>query len=189
MTPSRERLLAESAALSFRPEILEKVARLLSLLDAIRTHPHLRTRVALKGGTALNLFVFAAPRLSVDIDLNYIGGADRETMLAERPEIERAIEVANALQVAVRRTRIAPEMVDRCIARHLQLPWAFEMQTSELRLAAIGRLASVHHLSASDAAYLELAMHRTCGLVSLDKPLRAAARSERLEVLPARVAS
>jgi predicted nucleotidyltransferase component of viral defense system len=90
---SRERLLAEAAALSFRPEILEKVARLLSLLEALRRHPRLKGRLALKGGTALNLFHFDVPRLSVDIDLNYIGSADREAMLAERPELERAIEV------------------------------------------------------------------------------------------------
>jgi predicted nucleotidyltransferase component of viral defense system len=79
---SRERLLAEAAALSFRPEILEKVARLLSLLEALRRHPRLKGRLALKGGTALNLFCFDVPRLSVDIDLNYIGFADREAMLA-----------------------------------------------------------------------------------------------------------
>ncbi|MEQ8845606.1 MAG: nucleotidyl transferase AbiEii/AbiGii toxin family protein [Phycisphaerales bacterium] len=95
MNLSRERLLAESASLSFRPEILEKVARLLSLLEAIRKHPNLKERVALKGGTALNLFLFDVPRLSVDIDLNYIGSADRGAMLAERPEVERAIEVVS----------------------------------------------------------------------------------------------
>lgn len=98
-------------------------------------------------------------------------------------------EVANALQVAVRRKRIAAEAVDGCIGRHLQLPWALELQTSELRLSAIGRLAGAHGLSAYDAAYLELAMHRGCGLVSLDEPLRAAAKRERLELFPARLAS
>ncbi|MFN2188831.1 MAG: nucleotidyl transferase AbiEii/AbiGii toxin family protein, partial [Candidatus Promineifilaceae bacterium] len=33
-------------------------------------------RVALKGGTTLNLFVFDVPQLSVDIDVNYVGAAD-----------------------------------------------------------------------------------------------------------------
>lgn len=93
MNISRERLVAEAAALSFRPELLEKVARLLSLLEALRRHPRLKGRLALKGGTALNLFCFDVPRLSVDIDLNYIGSLDREDMLAERPELERAIDV------------------------------------------------------------------------------------------------
>jgi hypothetical protein len=41
--------------------------------------------MALKGGTALNLFHFDVPRLSVDIDLNYVGAIERDTMLAENP--------------------------------------------------------------------------------------------------------
>jgi predicted nucleotidyltransferase component of viral defense system len=61
----------------------------------------------LKGGTALNLFVFDVPRLSVDIDLNYIGALERETMLAERPVVERSIEaVAGRMGLTLRR---APE--------------------------------------------------------------------------------
>lgn len=92
MNLSLERLLAEAEATAFRPEILEKVAILLALLEGVSRHPYLKTRVALKGGTALNLFLFDIPRLSVDIDLNYVGAADRDTMLAERPEVERALE-------------------------------------------------------------------------------------------------
>jgi predicted nucleotidyltransferase component of viral defense system len=52
--------------------------------------------LALKGGTALNLFVFELPRLSVDIDLNYIGAPERATMLAERPQVEAAIQAVCA---------------------------------------------------------------------------------------------
>ena len=37
---------------------------------------------ALKGGTAINLFVRDLPRLSVDIDLVYLPVADREMSLA-----------------------------------------------------------------------------------------------------------
>lgn len=87
-----DQLQRASSEAGFPADGLEKVLNLLGLLDGIRSHPYLRTRLALKGGTALNLFEFDVPRLSVDIDLNYIGAADRETMLAERPEVERAIE-------------------------------------------------------------------------------------------------
>lgn len=73
---------------------LEKLLRLAELLESLRNHPFLESRIVLKGGTALNLFVFDLPRLSVDIDLNYIGARDRETMLAERPELEQAIQEA-----------------------------------------------------------------------------------------------
>lgn len=37
---------------------------------------------ALKGGTAINLFVRDLPRLSVDIDLTYLPVEDRDTSLA-----------------------------------------------------------------------------------------------------------
>jgi len=91
---SRERLRREATTTGFRAEILEKVAQLLELLDGFNRHPYLKGRLALKGGTALNLFVFEVPRLSIDIDLNYLGQRDREAMLAERPEVERALEAA-----------------------------------------------------------------------------------------------
>ncbi len=73
MRISVERLSLEALSTGFRPDVLEKVLQLLSLLESIRSHPFLKTRLALKGGTALNLFVFSVPRLSVDIELNYIG--------------------------------------------------------------------------------------------------------------------
>jgi predicted nucleotidyltransferase component of viral defense system len=92
MKISPETLAVQAEATGFRPDMLEKVALLLQLLDAIRSHPFLKDRLVLKGGTALNLFIFAAPRLSVDIDLNYIGAMDRETMLGERPRVEQALQ-------------------------------------------------------------------------------------------------
>jgi hypothetical protein len=94
MKISKERLVVEAEATGFRAEVLEKVIHLLNLLDGFRSHPLLKKRLVLKGGTALNLFSFNLPRLSVDIDLNYIGAVDRETMLAERPKVEEAIRAA-----------------------------------------------------------------------------------------------
>lgn len=75
----------------FRPEMLEKVIRLIELLNELFDNSYLKTRLALKGGTALNLFYFTLPRLSVDIDLNYVGAVDRETMVEERKELEAII--------------------------------------------------------------------------------------------------
>ena len=93
MRLSRERLMAESEATGFRPDVLEKVIHLLNLLTVFQRHPALGGRLALKGGTALNLFCFDLPRLSVDIDLNYVGAADRDAMLADREDVERAVQV------------------------------------------------------------------------------------------------
>ena len=92
MNLSLQDLQQEVAATGFPAETLEKSIRLVSLLNALRSHPFLKTRIALKGGTALNLFIFDVPRLSIDIDLNYIGTPDRETMLAERPKLEQALQ-------------------------------------------------------------------------------------------------
>jgi len=101
---SRERLLQESEATGFRPEIIEKVFHMLHLLENLSRHPFLKGRIALKGGTALNLFLFDLPRLSVDIDLNYIGSHQLEVMSEERPQIEEALRaVCSREGFAVRR--------------------------------------------------------------------------------------
>ena len=76
----------------FKAEMVEKVLHLLNLLNLLNSHPFLKGKWVLKGGTALNMFMLALPRLSVDIDLNYIGALDREEMLAERPRIEQAAQ-------------------------------------------------------------------------------------------------
>jgi predicted nucleotidyltransferase component of viral defense system len=92
MILSPQRLQREASATGFRPESLEKVIRLISLLQMIFRDAGLRERLVLKGGTALNLFLFEVPRLSVDIDLNYIGAVDREPMETERPSLEARLQ-------------------------------------------------------------------------------------------------
>ncbi len=88
MLTSKEQLLKEARALSYKPEILEKVYRLLDVLGQILAVPYLKDSLVLKGGTALNLYFYKTlPRLSVDIDLNYIGEPDREKMLKDKPII------------------------------------------------------------------------------------------------------
>lgn len=100
-----EQLSREAASIGVRPESFEKVGRLLEVLEGLRSHPFLRSRIALKGGTALNLFILDAPRLSVDLDVNVIGAVQREAMLAERPEVERAVAaVCGRLGLQVRRS-------------------------------------------------------------------------------------
>jgi hypothetical protein len=91
MSISREALMSEAENTGFRPEILEKVSLLLLLLEGFQAHPFLKGRFALKGGTALNLFEFNIPRLSIDIDLNYIGAIELVKMQAERPRTEQAV--------------------------------------------------------------------------------------------------
>ena len=75
----------------YQADASEKVVRLLTMLSTINADPWLRQRVCLHGGTGINLFALDAPRLSVDIDLNYIGQVDREAMMAERDDTEQAV--------------------------------------------------------------------------------------------------
>lgn len=96
MMISREKLLEEAEGTGFRPDAIEKVIHLLNLLGAFRSHPFLTERLVLKGGSALNLFFLDVPRLSVDIDLNYVGAADRDQMIAERPQIDQAVQAVCA---------------------------------------------------------------------------------------------
>jgi hypothetical protein len=63
--------------------VSEEYRRQAALL--VRTLPLVaeETRFALKGGTAINLFVRDLPRISVDIDLTYLPVADRAKSLAD----------------------------------------------------------------------------------------------------------
>lgn len=100
MKISEKELALASESTEFRKETLEKVWRLMGILDGVFSHTYLKNRFALKGGTALNLFFLNLPRLSVDIDLNYIGSADKGIMAQERPEVEHALEaIFNRLNI------------------------------------------------------------------------------------------
>ena len=94
--PTGRELDALAADTGFVADRLEKAVRLLALADDIAAHPYLASRFALTGGTALNMFVLDAARLSFDLDYNYIGEADRDTMKAERPTVEAALADAFA---------------------------------------------------------------------------------------------
>ena len=56
----------------FIKDNVEKVMRLADILEFICS-TQWKDKLVLKGGTAINLFYRQLPRLSVDIDLDYIG--------------------------------------------------------------------------------------------------------------------
>ena len=87
-----DRINALGAEAGFPPGPIEKVVRLGEVAALVARHLLLSRVLALKGGTALNLFGGPPPRLSVDLDFNYVGALDREAMLRERPDVERAVE-------------------------------------------------------------------------------------------------
>jgi len=89
ISPSDVRALANEHGLSTAN--LEKVFRLIDLLTEVYAHPFLKDRLVLKGGTAINVFLFEIPRLSVDIDFNYVGSADKDIMIQERSTIRNIL--------------------------------------------------------------------------------------------------
>ena len=91
MRLTKSELLKLAKSLGYRPEILEKVIVLINLLNKFFEDDFLKNKFALKGGTALNLFLLDLPRLSVDIDLNYIGSANRDEMLEDKAQVQRRI--------------------------------------------------------------------------------------------------
>lgn len=78
--------------LGFVRDTLEKVTRLADILEYLNTNPILKNSLALKGGTAINLTIFNLPRLSVDIDLDYLINNSREEMLESREVINNIID-------------------------------------------------------------------------------------------------
>jgi len=72
--------------------MIEKVIHLFHLLNMLNSHPYLKNKFVLKGGSAINLFYYELPRLSIDIDLNYIFEIDRDRMIDNRPKVEKAIQ-------------------------------------------------------------------------------------------------
>jgi predicted nucleotidyltransferase component of viral defense system len=110
----KDLLQSESSGTGFRSDILEKVLHMINVLKQLIRHPFLKGRIVLKGGTALNLFVWDIPRLSVDIDLNYIGSLDCEIMLQERPKIEEALIAVCQREGITRRNNSYPATGGTC---------------------------------------------------------------------------
>lgn len=59
---------------------VEKVDRLINILEWINNHETLRNLLVLKGGTAINIAIFDFPRLSVDIDLDLAKNFEKDEL-------------------------------------------------------------------------------------------------------------
>ena len=76
-----------SGKYGFKADSLEKVYRLLTVLDRMNGIQELQDKLALKGGTAIQGLIFNFRRLSIDIDLNYTGSVDKDKMQEDRRSI------------------------------------------------------------------------------------------------------
>ena len=93
------------------------------------------------------------------------------------------LEVANALQVSVRRKRFDVAFRNRALLQLSQLNIAVDPDTDTNAWSATLQLSDQFQLTLYDAAYLELAQRRALPLASLDRPLRKAAGALGIELL------
>ena len=76
----------------FVRDTFEKVLRLIEILKFFNEEEFLKEHLVLKGGTAINLTIFDLPRLSVDIDMDYMPNDSKEDMLKSREKITSLIK-------------------------------------------------------------------------------------------------
>lgn len=81
---NKNELAKVSGKYGFVRDTFEKVLRLTEVLRFIFSDEILSQHLILKGGTAINLALFDLPRLSVDIDFDYVPNSDRDEMLKNR---------------------------------------------------------------------------------------------------------
>jgi predicted nucleic acid-binding protein len=93
------------------------------------------------------------------------------------------LEVANVLELNVRRGRYTGDFRDRALSNLALFPIRVDPETDRQAWGATARLAERHRLTVYDAAYLELALRRGLPLATLDKDLRIAAGAEKVQLL------
>ena len=93
------------------------------------------------------------------------------------------LEVANILEMGVRKGRTDAAFRDAVLADLALLPISLDPDTNRQAWGATARLAARHRLTLYDAAYLELAQRRGLPLATLDRELRVAATVEGIALL------
>jgi len=93
------------------------------------------------------------------------------------------LEVANVLEMGVRRGRHDARFRDATLSDLALLPVSIDLETEKHAWGGILRLAEGHRLTLYDAAYLELAQRRALPLATLDAELRTAAQRESVSLL------
>lgn len=92
-------------------------------------------------------------------------------------------EVANALQMAVRRRRITTADRDETLADLTEIDVMLDPEGNEHAWSSSLRLSDRHRLTVYDAAYLELAQRRRLPLATLDRALIRAGEAEGVKVI------
>lgn len=95
------------------------------------------------------------------------------------------LEIANGLQLGIRRNRIDAAFRNGALADLAALPVMVDGETDRRAWSETVLLADRFDLTLHDACYLELALRRTLPLATLDGDLRRAAVAAGIEALSA----
>ena len=88
----KENIFEYSKSTGFIGSNIEKVMRLLDVLEFLFSKSSFKDKLVLKGGTAINLIHTNLKRLSVDIDLDYCGSLDKDIALRDRTLLEKELD-------------------------------------------------------------------------------------------------
>ena len=88
----KENISKYAASTGFIGSNIEKVMRLLDVLNFLFSKCSFKNKLILKGGTAINLIHTNLKRLSVDIDLDYCGSLDKDIALKDRELLEKELD-------------------------------------------------------------------------------------------------
>ena len=95
-------------------------------------------------------------------------------------------EMANALLTVEKRKRATMTDINSHLSLLRSLPIEIDEAAPDQAWSITHSLAQKHKLTSYDAAYLELAIRRGLPLATLDSDLAAAAKAEKVELLPAK---
>ena len=96
------------------------------------------------------------------------------------------LEIANALQISVKRRRITPAYRDAAIQKLSYLPIELDTETDAQAWTTTLHLADSHQITVYDACYLELALRRNLPLATRDAALAVAAGNAGVKLLSTR---
>ena len=88
----KENISKYATSTGFIGSNIEKVMRLLDVLNFLFSKSSFKNKLILKGGTAINLIHTNLKRLSVDIDLDYCGSLDKNIALKDRELLEKELD-------------------------------------------------------------------------------------------------
>lgn len=136
----------------------------VDLLLQVLPHTMKEDSFALKGGTAINLFVRDMPRLSVDIDLTWLPFDDRTTALADIADALRHVKERVEKNVELSKVKLVPQSDGQETKLHIQTQ-AVQIKI-EVNTLIRGSLFPTVRMRVADVAETEFGRSASANVIS-----------------------